>query len=273
MSNRILDAYVATHRADPADAELRVIVRAECITPTTEIKGRLTGPRSPYASTVEIAYPYRELARSDHILLRVLIPEPSWWAPKTPLLYDGPLELWQDGELRERIQLRHGIRTVQLTPAGLRVNGKPCRLKGVCAESFTEDDARRWHDGGVNLVLVPARDEGMDLWKSADRFGLFVLGRVEQPHQWPRWALASQRFPSFLGCVLTATAPADRAAGPGLVGAELPTDDAPPQGRFDFLLGDATALAAAPSGVPRLLLGAEPAGDDSHAMLGWVQQA
>src|SRR5262245_15996300 len=124
MSNRILDAYVATHRADPADAELRIVVRAERITPGTQIKGRLTGPRSPYASTVEIAYPFRELARSDHILLRALIPEPSWWTPQTPLLYEGPLELWQDGELCEQVRLRHGIRTVPLTDAGLRLNGK-----------------------------------------------------------------------------------------------------------------------------------------------------
>src|SRR5688500_9271975 len=107
MLNRILDAYVATHRADPADAELRVVVRTERITPTTEIKGRLMGPQSAFASTVEIAYPFRELARSDHILLRVLIPEPSWWTPSTPLLYEGPLELWQDigrASWRERVR-------------------------------------------------------------------------------------------------------------------------------------------------------------------------
>lgn len=276
MPNRILDAYVATHRADPADAELRIVVRTEHITPTTEIKGRLMGPRSPYAGTVEIAYPYREVARSDHILLRVLIPEPSWWEPKTPLLYEGPLELWQDGERCEQIRLRHGVRTVQLTDAGLRVNGKPCLLQGVCAETFTEEHARRWHDDGVNLVLAPARDESMDLWTITDRFGLFVLGRVEQPHQWPRWALASQRHPSFLGSVLTSAAMptvGERAPGPGLAGAELSPDGALPQGRFDFLLGNQAALAAiAPPAVSRILLANEPPTGAGDKALGWVKQ-
>src|SRR5205809_747502 len=110
MANRILDAYVVTHHADSADAELRIQVCPESITPTTQVKGRLMGPRSPYSSTVEIAYPLRELARTEHILLRVLIPEPNFWEPKSPLLYEGPLELWQDGERVEQIWLRHGIR-------------------------------------------------------------------------------------------------------------------------------------------------------------------
>ena len=272
MMNRILDAYVATHRADPADAELRVVVRTERLRPTTEIKGRLMGPQSVYASTVEIAYPFRELTRSDHILLRVLIPEPSWWAPQTPLLYEGPLELWQDGERCEQIRLRHGIRTVQLTDSGLRVNGKPCPLKGVCAETITEAEARRWHDDGVNLVLTPARDESMDLWKITDRFGLFVLGRIDQPHQWPRWALACQRYPSFLGSVLTSPAmdaTAARAPGPGLLGAELSADGVP-QGRFDFVLGGSSMLGA--MDIPRILLANQPPAAAGKDVLGWVKQ-
>src|SRR3989442_2573328 len=102
MPNRILDAYAATHHADPAGAELRIVVRPERLTPATMVKGRLMGPRSPYANTVEIAYPVRELARTDHILLRVLIPEPNFWDPKNPLLYEGPLELWDGEERREQ---------------------------------------------------------------------------------------------------------------------------------------------------------------------------
>ena len=239
MQNRILDAYVATRHADPAGAELRIIVRPERITPATEIKGRLTGPHSPYAGTVEIAYPLRELARTDHILLRVLIPEPSWWEPKTPLLYEGPLELWEEGQRCEQISLRHGIRAVQLGVQGVRVNGTPMRLSGVVAETFTEEDARRWHDEGINLVLIPARDENMNLWRLSDRFGLFVLGRIDEAHQWPRWPMASHRHPSNLGCVLSPQVTIhqrEAMAGAGLLGAQLGPQSEIQPGRYDFLL-------------------------------------
>jgi Glycosyl hydrolases family 2 len=273
MTNRILDAYVITHRADPADAELRVMVRPETITPGTHIKGRLMGPRSPYAGTVEIAYPFRELARTDHILLRVLIPEPNFWEPKTPLLYEGPLELWQDDQRIEQIRLRHGIRTVQLGAQGLRVNGKPCRLNGVCADTFTEADATHWHGDGINLVLTPARDDHMELWQLSDRFGLFVLGRIEEPHQWPRWVKACQRYPSFLGCVFSpgvAISQTELAAVPGLRGAEVATDGTMPEGRFNFVLAGADHQLAAT--VPALLIAnANEPPKESDRSLGWVR--
>ena len=272
MKNRILDAYVATHHADPAGAELRVVVRSERVTPATAIKGRLMGPRSPYANTVEIAYPLRELARTDHILLRVLMPEPNFWQPKSPLLYEGPLELWEGDERCEQITLRHGIRTVQLSERGLRVNGQPLRLQGVCADTFTEADARLWHDDQINFVLTPARDDTVELLTIADRFGLFVLGRIDEPHQWPRWPLACQRHPSFLGSVLTANARIDeeRPAGPGLIGAEVAWGGAAPVGEFDFVVGDQMTLTSlVENQVPRIVIG-----DTAHVknMLGWVRQ-
>ena len=273
MTNRILDAYVFTHHADPAGAELRIVVRPESITATTEIKGRLMGPRSAYASTVEIAYPYRVLARTDHFLLRVLIPEPCFWDPKTPLLYEGPLELWQDGERVEQIWLRHGIRAVQLGEKGLRINGQPGNLQGMFASTFTEEQARRWHGDGVNLVVLPATDESVELLRHSDRCGLFVLGRIDTPHQWPRWGRACQRHPSYLGCVLTAGAGTiERAAAAGLLGAEVAADGTAPVGRFDFVLADAEVKGT--TGVPTLLRIA--ATDEPPALgqyvLGWVRR-
>ncbi|GEM_PF-6926194 len=275
MDNRILDAYVATHHADPAGAELRVIVRPEYITLATEIKGRLMGPRSPYAGTVEIAYPVRELARTDHILLRVLVPEPNFWQPQSPLLYEGPLELWQDGARVEQIWLRHGIRNVQLGERGLRVNGQLCKLQGVCAETFTETDARHWHDEGINLMLTPARDDTIDLLQISDRFGLCVLGRIEQPHQWPRWPLACQRYPSFLGCVLTAAVDnvGERLAVPGLLGAEVAGAGTAPAGRFDFVVMQSGQQATLMMPTILKIAAAETPPAPSNALLGWMRQS
>jgi beta-galactosidase/beta-glucuronidase len=47
---------------------------------------------------------------SPHLEFRVIIPEASWWEPKTPFLYEGPVELWQDGVLCDRREISHGIR-------------------------------------------------------------------------------------------------------------------------------------------------------------------
>src|SRR5438034_9440293 len=115
MDNRILDIRLEDHSLDPVRAEVRVLVRPDHLTPTTEVRGRLVGPSCPYASTVEVAYPLRPLRRAEPsdpgtIPLRVAIPEASLWDTQSPHLYAGPVELWQDGQRCDRVELRHGLR-------------------------------------------------------------------------------------------------------------------------------------------------------------------
>src|SRR5260221_11284590 len=107
------------------------------MTATTEVRGRLMGPRCVYASTVEVAYPLRAghgapaPEANPRIIKRVVIPEPNWWDPISPFLYEGPLELWQDGELCDQRTLRHALRTLKIGSKGLRVNGQPFSIHGT----------------------------------------------------------------------------------------------------------------------------------------------
>jgi beta-galactosidase/beta-glucuronidase len=178
MSNRIRNVHVVNHRLDPHETELRIIVEVEELTPTTQIKGRLMGPRNVYRSTVEVAYPLREVEHADSIVLRVVIPEASWWEPKTPFLYQGPLELWQDGILCDRRDLSHGIRNLQAAANGWRLNGRPFILRGQAVElPFDETQARQWHDDGINTLLtgIDKHPSDSDLGARADHFGFFVM--------------------------------------------------------------------------------------------------
>ncbi|HZZ82218.1 MAG TPA: hypothetical protein VFE62_27215, partial [Gemmataceae bacterium] len=174
--NRIRDIVVVNHRLDPISTELHVHIKLDAITPTTALKGRLIGPRSMHATTIEIAYPLHEIERSDHIVLRAVIPESSWWEPRSPFLYEGPLELWQDDVLCDRATIRHGIRALQLTSKGLRLNGKPLVVRGKLVHgSLSEQDAIALRDAGFSACwLIGASN--IDPWNSADRVGLFLLG-------------------------------------------------------------------------------------------------
>src|SRR5437868_6798803 len=109
MTNRILDLVVLNHRLDPVVTELRVHVKVESLTPTTQILGNMIGPQCKYANTIEIPYALREIARGDdQVELRVTIPEPAWWDPQSPFLYRGLVQLWQDKELcKPRVELFH----------------------------------------------------------------------------------------------------------------------------------------------------------------------
>jgi hypothetical protein len=102
MGNQIVDVEVHTHRLEPFEAELWVIVRAAEVTPTTVLRGRFVGPKSAVSSTIEVAYPLqpfpRKLPEAGDLAARIIIPEPSRWEPDCPFVYDGVIELWQDGQ-------------------------------------------------------------------------------------------------------------------------------------------------------------------------------
>jgi hypothetical protein len=172
---QIREIHIVNHRLDPTETVLHIFVEVENLKPTTEIRGRLTGPRCQYASTVEIAYPMSELERSDQITLGVVIPEPSWWDPDSPFLYEGPLELWRDGRLCERIEIKHAIYWLQMTSKGLRLNGRPFLLRGKIVEPTCSDaEMTRLHDAAFNLVVTTRTGVDPDLRSLGFRYGLFV---------------------------------------------------------------------------------------------------
>jgi hypothetical protein len=101
MSNTLRTVRAEVRKLSPAEAEVWVIVEAAEVTATTEVRGRLVGPRCPGATTVEVAYPLRPFPRLPDGLpplsCRVVVPDPSLWAPEQPYTYRLLVELWQDG--------------------------------------------------------------------------------------------------------------------------------------------------------------------------------
>ena len=144
---------------DPAQAELWVSADADRVTPTTELRGRFTGPRCLYAATVEVAYPLRPFGRRPEGLndpaARVVIPEPSLWDPEGPFVYQGTVELWEDGQRCDQVPLRRGLRRILLGPHGLRVNGQGVSLRGRAVTRCDENEMAALRRAGFNLLLAP----------------------------------------------------------------------------------------------------------------------
>src|SRR5260221_2484076 len=130
MSNRICRIQIDNRCLVPAEAELRLTVELELVTPTTEIRGRLMGPRCPYSSTVEIAYPLRPARDTEpgQLAYRVIIPEASLWDTVSPFLYEGPVELWEEGRRVDQVHVRHGLRALTVGTRGLRIHCRPLLL-------------------------------------------------------------------------------------------------------------------------------------------------
>lgn len=266
MTNRLHDVQVSTVRLSPAAAEVWIRARADQVAASTELRGRLVGPRSLYASTIEVAYPLRppgpgHAPPAEAIVeARVVIPEPCLWTPETPFLYEGPVELWHDGTRCGRVELRHALRTLRLGPAGLRVNGVPRRVRGVVAGACSDAHARELHQAGRDTLYVPLR-QATSVGDVADRHGFlfFVqLGSLEEMHTTP-----FPMHPCCLGCVASQDVAADEAAwravrawcGPAALGLELtgPPRGPLPEGTAFLVCPDALLLAVADCRLPTLV--------------------
>src|SRR5262245_8326353 len=181
MTNRIVHVELRDRSVVPAEAEVHVIVFPEHLDPRTEARGRPMGPRCRYASTVEVAYHLRPLlvpTGRPAIGLRAILPEANLWSPEAPHLYEGPIELWQDGERCDVVEVRHGLRQFSVGPRGLRVNGRLTTLRGREVAGLDDGEALALRHSGHNLVLAAVRPDMADVWEVADRIGLLVLGRI-----------------------------------------------------------------------------------------------
>src|SRR5262249_28550165 len=136
---------VCTHILNPAEAELHIMVTPADPLRDGEVRGRLVGPRCQYATTIEVAYPFRPLSdsrREDGRLgARIIIPEPSLWDTESPFLYQGTAEVWTAGERLCDVEISHGLRVLQLGKGGLRCNGQTLQVRGVARQSLSAQEA------------------------------------------------------------------------------------------------------------------------------------
>jgi hypothetical protein len=283
MDNAILDIDITNHSVDPAQAEVWLTVWTAHRDAGTEIRGRLMGPRCPYSSTVEVAYPLRLRPGmpdpAGPFPMRVIIPEASLWDLQSPFLYQGPVELWQDGRRCAQVAISHGLRgSLRLGPAGLAINGKPVVLRGRRFQGGDERALQLFRQQGGNLVLTPVSLDTAELWTEADRLGLLMLGLIGAPEEADHPLLSTlARRPSSLGWMLR---PAALPVLPRLLalpgGGKVGLWPEGPHGG-DAVPGIQLILAdehhrerLAGSGLPALLAGPEAPAEGAGG-LGWVE--
>jgi hypothetical protein len=278
MDNHIRDIEVYDRSLIPAEAEVRISVVPEHHSATAELRGRLMGPRCAYASTVEVAYPLRPLPLGPAppvpaaLGARVVIPEASLWEPESPFLYRGPVALWQDGRRCDQVTICHGLRSFQLGPRGLRVNGRLVALRGRQVTACSDEEARALRRDCCNLLLAPVTAETPPLWERGDRLGLLLLGRVTDDSEPTRRHLAAlARHACCLGWVLDAGSAglAHHLPPGGLVG--FAGGAPPPAAGMQFCVGPAAELAN--FGLPLLVTGeavTTPTGHGASPILGSV---
>ena len=177
----------------------------------------------------------------------------------------------------ERITIRHGIRALQLSAKGLKLNGKPLTLRGKIVEpGLTPDEANRLRDAGFNAIWTTLDSADVSPWNVADRAGLFVLGSGRDPAVFPEVRHDLANHPSHFGWIFNRadlpTAPLQQAELAMFYGVNT-SAAGKPEGA-DFLVCHGSELAwLSDTDMPKLAAAAKlpdplPARAD---LIGWIE--
>lgn len=209
MANRIHKISVAALTVSPAEAKLRLLVTPERPAAQLAVVGRVVGPHSAYASTIEVAYPMRgpppERGPSGGLMAHGTVPEPNLWGPAQAFLYQVFLDLTERGRPLDSATLWLGFRTVELGPRGLWVNGQAFVIHGVSTSGASAAEVSAHRNRGYNTLLPESLEAALELGPIADRLGMFVLPVLHDLPDVDSWEALRSR-PSYLGAVLACQA-------------------------------------------------------------------
>ncbi len=119
------------------------------------------------------------------------IPNPMLWNIDTPDLYELNVNILQDGNILDTVSEKIGLRVLSLDAEnGLRINGKPVKLKGTCihhdngiigASTFADAEdrrARQMKEAGFNSIRSAHHPMSKAMLDACDKYGIVVMDEL-----------------------------------------------------------------------------------------------
>lgn len=188
----------------PAEANIGYRVIVQSVTPGTEVRGQIVGPRCLFAATAEVVSPLRSVRYKEDgqvaLIARTAFPHPGFWNPRDPFLYRVEVELWQDGQRCSRAGFDLGFRMIEMGSSNVLVNKQPFLLRGIAYLPQSREEAAVRRRAGYNLVL--AREGQWNWWVRANPMGFLLLEKLTHSRLTPQYIGLLSQQPCFLGFVL-----------------------------------------------------------------------
>lgn len=207
------------------------------------LTGQVRGPRCLHAQTLPVTSPLLDLGPGPTLLARALVPDPSFWSPDLPAIYDVTVNLLRGGEIVATSRHEIGLRALGVRGKFLSLNGKRWILRGVSSESTTATLPRQWHESSAAYA---ASDSTAESLAEAAQFGALTVAELRAP---PAEIAAGLKqlaaYPGVAIAVVRGELPADVAGQPIapnlLLAQRLQDGDAPAAAGWADLLWVQTA--------------------------------
>jgi hypothetical protein len=135
----------------------RALVYARLPRPEGEgwsLSGQIRGPRCLHAQTLPVSERYVDQGSGLTLVSRALVPDPCFWSPDLPAIYDVTVNLVRGDEIIATMRRELGLRMLGVRGRNLALAGKRWVLRGVCTSSTTARLPRDWHDALAALCSL-----------------------------------------------------------------------------------------------------------------------
>ena len=182
---------VATPEVDGGHMECRVQVRNGRSAPTNAIlEVAIHDSNGKAVATFGQCAVAVMAGESATPVLKGVLADAVAWSPTTPVLYRAVARLREQNQVVDAVDARFGVRRIEATPAGLRLNGQPVFLTGFNRHEdsprtgmatdleTTRRDLEEMKDAGANFVRLchyPHHPAELDL---CDELGLLVMAEI-----------------------------------------------------------------------------------------------
>ena len=139
------------------------------------LSGQVRGPRCLHAQTLPSVAPLIDLGPGPTHLARALIPEPCFWSPDLPAIYDVVVNLQRGTEILATARREIGLRSLGIRGQNLALEGKRWIIRGVSSQSATHILPRDWHDAAAAYVGPSPNDDRL---AEASQWGTLSISTV-----------------------------------------------------------------------------------------------
>lgn len=183
---------LTTLELQPGSAQVEISADVENRGPATKVQVTAELSTEKGEPVLSRSYPVR-VRRGEKLTLRksVHVENPQLWSAETPSLYRLKVRVEKDGAVLDEDEIVTGIRKLSLDAKnGLRVNGKPVKLRGGCihhdqgllgAACFEDYEMRRvriMKEAGFNAIRSAHNPASQALLNACDRLGMYVMNEL-----------------------------------------------------------------------------------------------
>lgn len=141
------------------------------------LAGQVRGPRCLHAETLPATSPLVDLGSGPTLLARAVVPDPCFWSPDLPAIYDVSVNLLRGSEVVASERREIGLRSLGVRGTNLLVEGKRFVLRGVRQQSSAEKLPRDWHAASAALYISQPTNEVL---LEASQWGALILAELAE---------------------------------------------------------------------------------------------